>query len=240
MNTEEKTMILELADRIGSTPVANKDPDAEKLIQERIASHKDAAYVMTQALLIQQQALTNLQNRVRQLEQQVQTASQQKKGFFGNLFGGGQSGFSRQRQQQNYGNPGYSNNVAPGPGGYQGSLGQQPGYGSGFGQPQYGARGGSSFLGSAMSTAVGVAGGMALFSGIEHLMGAGRGPSVTEVIGEPGAGTDSFLGGGDSFQGQDNLLDQGFGPSGDMSDMSSGFDGSDLGGGFDDSDFGSW
>ena len=259
MNTEEKTMIIELSDRIGSTSVSNKDPEAEKLIQERIASHKDATYVMTQALLVQQHALTNLQNKVQKLEQQLALQAQssnRKKGFFGGLFGGGQSNYAEQQRRQQTGNPNYAGNVAPGPGGHQGGVGQ-PGYNAGFGQPMYGGqRRESSFLGSAMSTAVGVAGGMALFSGIESLMGSRHESSAS--------GTDSFLGGGDGFQGQDGLLDQGFGPSGDMNDLasgfgpsddvndlssgfgssddmgdfSSGFDGSDAGG-FD-SDFGDW
>ncbi len=212
MNTEERSMIMELAGRIKSTSANNKDNEAEELIRTQIASEKDAVYIMTQALLIQQKALAGLQNRIQQLEQQMQMKSQ-KRGFFGNLFGNKEQSFSGPVS----GSRGYEN------------TGYQPNYR----QSQYTRGRGSSFLGNAMSTAVGVAGGMALFNGIEHLMSGGSESSMAET---PLAADSSFLGGGDGFQGQDNLLDQGFGATDDMSDMSSNFD---AGSGFDTSDMSS-
>lgn len=82
-----------------------------------------------------------------------------------------------------------------------------------------------SFLGSALSTAAGVAGGMFLFQGLSHLFSGGS------SVGADMADTLQ----GDPLQGQTQMLDDGFG-TGDsfMGDAGMGADSSDFGGGFDD------
>lgn len=87
-----------------------------------------------------------------------------------------------------------------------------------------------SFLGSALSTAAGVAGGMFLFEGIRHLFSGGSSFTSGSMLNNPSM-TDSLS---DPLQGQDQMLNDGFG-SGDsfMDDSGMGSDGGDFGG-FDD------
>lgn len=83
-----------------------------------------------------------------------------------------------------------------------------------------------SFLGSALSTAAGVVGGMFLFEGIRHLFSGGSASASESMLNNP-AMTDSLS---DPLQGQDQMLNDGFG-SGDsfMGDSGMGSDGGDFG-----------
>ena len=210
MNEQEKSMITELADRIRSTPPPQKDLDAEKLINEHIASQKNAPYIMTQTMLVQQQAIASLQQRIQNLEHQQLHTTKGKKGFLGNLFG------NKQPKSPYPGQAPQSSRYAP----------QQMPPSSG---------GGSSFLGSAMSTAVGVAGGMALFSGLEHLFGGGHASAAADVA-NMAQDTTSFLGDGD-------LLSDGLGAPGALEETATNFSdaGSDMDfGDFGDGGFGDW
>ena len=251
MDQYEKNMVLELAEKIKSSAVEHKDAEIEQLIQEKISSQKDAPYLMTQALILQQQALVNLQRRVKQLEQDLHAAGSRKKGFFSNLFAGDRSSdFSSGSQR------GWQNNRADAS--RPGSRGafNRDGHGAAQSEYQsgYGRRGQGSFLGSALSTAAGVAGGMALFSGLEHLLGgsnasaAESGHSAVDhsVVDN---GTGAFAeGNNDVFQeGQGSLLDTGFGEEQSMNELSSSFDqpeintdSFDFSDGFGDGDFGDW
>jgi hypothetical protein len=159
----------------------------------------EARYRITQLAFVQEHALAEAQNRIQRLEwelqqaqQAVQQAQQQRTsgaggGFFSGLFGGGAR-------------PAATPQGGPGPAWNQGA--QQPGYPPNYQQaappPQYAPgyqpgmfqRSGSGFLGSALTTAAGVAGGlvagnalMSLFSG-SHGAGGGFGSG----IGGPAAG----------------------------------------------------
>lgn len=225
MNQEDKQLILGLADRLnkGNTEL-QKDPEVEVLIKNEIERKPNAVYQLTQAVLLQEHTLKNAQSQIQMLQQQVQALQMQqnqpKRGFLGNLFGGNQ----QQRQQMPPQNMNYQQNM-----GYQQQgMYQQP-------QPNYGYNGGSSFLRSAATTAVGVAGGMFLFEGVSSLFSGGS-EAVT------GAATDAMNQGGD-FLTDPQALGDGFGDSSsgfmdqgmDQSDFGSGFgdfgDGGDFGGG---------
>ncbi len=171
------------------------DRDADALISQLFQKYPEARYRITQLAFVQEHALTEAQNRIQRLEwenQQAQQALQQARqaasspgagssssgsggGFFSGLFGGGN------RQQS-----------APPPGGAwnQGAQPQQPYYQPSAPPPppqyppnyQQGMfqRQGSGFLGSALTTAAGVAGGlvagnalMSLFSPRESSFGGG-------------------------------------------------------------------
>jgi hypothetical protein len=142
-------------------PLPPVDPEADALIAQLLQQYPEARYRLTQTAFVQEAALVEAQNRIRQLEwerdqarsqaQQVQAAPapRQGGGFLGGLFGGGQQ------------------RPAPGgmpPGGPQQGYTPQPqpqyppGYNpQAFQQPQ---QQGPSFLGGALRTAAGVAGGM--------------------------------------------------------------------------------
>src|SRR5262245_66124106 len=98
MTPQESELILGVASRLASAGGAEKDPEADRLIQERIGSNKDALYLLTQAVIVQEHGLKHAQARIEQLDadlqalrQQEATANQSKhsSGFLGGLFGGG-------------------------------------------------------------------------------------------------------------------------------------------------------
>jgi uncharacterized protein len=212
MTPQERVMLQDFLGKLTSVNNINKDPEADTLIHQALARQPDAGYVLVQNVLLMQHAITELNSRVQQLEQQSSNQVQQNSGssFLGNENQGAvKSYFNRGAPQQNI---------------------QQ-------GQPQQAyaqnqSSGMGDFLRSAGTTAAGVAGGMLLFEGISHMF---SGPSA-------GFGGGSFLGGGapmsetvinnyygDSAPADDSFLSD--------NDISSSFDSGDVSdGGFDDGD----
>ncbi len=173
------------------------DPEADRFIADLFSRYPEARYRITQLAFVQEHALAEAQNRLQRMEWEVQQARQQAQqapqqqqpsgssgGFFSGLFGGGarpagpppqpQQGAPvwNQAPQQGY-------QQAPPPG-YQQAPPPQQQYAPSY-QPGMFQRSGSGFLGSALTTAAGVAGGlvagnalMSLFSG-SHGGGFGGG-----------------------------------------------------------------
>jgi hypothetical protein len=98
---------------------------------------------MAQAILVQEQALANMQTRVQELERQL-AERPAGGGFLSGLFGGGPQQMAPAPQQP----------VAPVDEGMT-----PPRTGAGYGSP-WGARPGGGFLAGAMQTTLGVAGGV--------------------------------------------------------------------------------
>src|SRR5579884_3759400 len=69
MTPDERKMLQDLADKIAQTPAPPKDPEAEEFIRTRIGSRPDALYLMTQTVLIQNMALQQAQQQIRELQQ---------------------------------------------------------------------------------------------------------------------------------------------------------------------------
>jgi uncharacterized protein len=189
MTNEEREIITRFIARAagggggGSVPSAGAslppvDPEADGLIAELFARHPEARYRITQMAFVQEHALAESQNRISQLQYQLAMARQApapmpaagRGGFLSGLFGGGSAP------------PWNAAPAAPPP---------QPAYAPGY-QPGMFQRGGSGFLGSALSTAAGVAGGvvvgnalMNLFSPHAGLAGGNfAGPENVTVINE--------------------------------------------------------
>jgi uncharacterized protein len=218
MTNEERDIITQFIHRVsgaqstgqttfgGSVPATTPpplppvDPEADRLIAEQFNRYPEARYRLTQLAFVQEHALTEAQNRMQRLEWELQQARQQAQqqqqqsgnsggGFFSGLFGGG----SRSAPPPQGG---------PGPAWNQGPCGPAPNYQQAPPPPPQGApgyqpgmfqRSGSGFLGSALTTAAGVAGGliagnalMNLFSG-SHGMGGGFGGGFggTPMVGSP-------------------------------------------------------
>lgn len=248
MNSEERDLISRFVARVGAGQTAPGsqggqvalppiDPEADRFIQENFQKYPEARYRITQLAVVQEAALAQAQNRIRELEFQLQQARNQAAqgqqqasggGFLSGLFGGRQA---QQPQQQNYPS-GWGPQAAQRPAGpQQGNYAQPPGY-----QPGMFPRSGSGFLGSALTTAAGVAGGMmaanaleGLFSGHHGAAGAAGGDAVTGDFGASSS-PDPFAGAGTQAPG---FSDSDF-PQQDDS-FGGGDDGGDFGGGgFDD------
>jgi uncharacterized protein len=169
MDQNERQVIEGLFQRLGQSQSQQRDPEAERLIGERIAQQPYAPYTMAQTILVQEHALTNLNEQMQQMQAEIQhlRANQQSSGgFLSGLFGGGRQNAAPQPParayspaQQNQGgmgqpaNPSPFNNMQPAPAPAAGPWGQRQA------SPQAPAAGGG-FLQGALMTAAGVAGGM--------------------------------------------------------------------------------
>jgi len=142
-----------------------RDTEAERYINQLIASQPAAVYFMTQSLIVQEHALKAAQERIEELEREAEARAGSGRGsFLGGLFGGGGGSGSGSRSS------------VP-------SSGSVPSAGGGFRYPQQGApmdqqpparyqepasapeprgSGGGGFLTGVMQTAAGVAGGVVL------------------------------------------------------------------------------
>ena len=156
MTPQERELIMAVATRLKNANLTTKDPEAENLIQHEIGAQQDSSYLLTQAVIVQEQALKQAQARMSGLEKQLKQARQQgagsaspgKSGFLGGAFGGSPTSAPPSAQR------------ADSVGGVQG--GGQPGRaGGGFGD----------FMKGAASVALGVAGGHLLFSGLSSMFG---------------------------------------------------------------------
>ncbi|WP_455885237.1 DUF2076 domain-containing protein [Pseudomonas spelaei] len=216
MNSEEQTLIDGLFSRLqqAETDSAPRDAQAEARIKEHMTRQPAAGYYMTQSILVQEHALKSLDAQNKQQAQQIeqlqdelqraksaQPAPASSGGFLSSIFGGGsrdaqpapaptnsgggwrepaRPGFSQPAPQQNY---------------------QQPP------QPAAAAPMGSGFLGGAMKTAAGVAGGVLLAEGISSLFHHNQQPQmVEEIIEQPAPASDQGNWGNDDqkFAGNDN------------------------------------
>ena len=156
MDQKERQVIDDLFGKLRQVEAqtAHRDREAEAHIQRQVANLPAAPYYMAQAILVQEQALANLQSRVQQLEQQAaqQPAGGGGGGFLSGLFGGGGGQQQAPRPQRPaYQQPGHPQHIPP--------QYMQPAGGGGM-------MGGGGFLAGAMQTAVGVAGGMMVASAL--------------------------------------------------------------------------
>jgi hypothetical protein len=186
MTNEERDLISNFVQRVGGRPASSGgfagsvpavgapnlppvDPEADRLLADLFARFPEARYRITQLAFVQEHALAEATNQIAQLQaalQQVQQAQaapppQQasspwgqpaaaqpqpapSRGLFGGLFGGSPQPAPQPQYAPQYAQP----QMAP-----------QPQYAPGY-QPGMFQRQGSGFLGSALTTAAGVAGGM--------------------------------------------------------------------------------
>jgi hypothetical protein len=153
MTPQEQEMLQGLIQRVNQTQLAEKDPDAEEMLQQTLGRNPDALYILAQTVLVQQYALDQAKQQLDQLRQQPRRSSS----FLGNLLGRDQqiTQTAPPPPPPTYAQPQY----VPIPS-------YAPNYSPGFGAP---APGGG-FLRGAMQTAAGVAAGALAFEGIESLM----------------------------------------------------------------------
>lgn len=188
MSPEERQLLAGLFDRTRNAAGQARDRDAEAFIGDAVRAQPYAPYLLAQTVLVQEQALRAANDRLQQLEAQVQELSQraaaqpQQGGFLGglgSLFGGGQPPQPAPRQAPpQQGNPWGG---APPQQGMQGGpqgAGMQGGGTQGGpwgGAPQQQPAGGG-FLKGALGAAAGVAGGVLLADSIRGLFHGSNNP----------------------------------------------------------------
>lgn len=152
-----------------------RDPDAERLIAQKIDRQPSAPYYLAQTVVVQERALELAQQRIEELERQ----GQRRGGLFGGLFGDGAEEQPRTPQRRQY-----RDDRGPW---------QQQGYGGG------------GFLAGAAQTALGVTGGVLLGSAIAGIFGAGSAQAAEQPVDDQSADTGDTGGddggdfGGDDF-----------------------------------------
>ena len=145
-----------------------KDPEADALIQRAVANQPDAAYLLVQRALLQQQALDNAKAEIANLQRQLQGGAQGGSFLDPNAWG---NSAGQRQQAPAYDTPAQSQ-------GYPQQQYQQP-----YQQPSLSSRASNFFrggmggggmggaLGNIASTAAGVAAGAFLFQGLGNLLG---------------------------------------------------------------------
>ncbi|WP_144175025.1 DUF2076 domain-containing protein [Pseudomonas sp. Kh13] len=248
MNTEEQTLIDGLFGRIkqAEDPSQPRDAQAQACIEEHVRRQPAAPYYMAQAILVQEAAIKRLDEQNKQLEAELKQARAQAEaaragsapsngggGFLSSIFGSaGRNAAPAVQPQRPAAAPvasagGWREPSAPG---FSQPQVQQPGFGAAPARS-----GASSFLGGAMQTAAGVAGGVLLAQGISSLFNHNSQPEeVVEVIKEePAPASDS--GGWNDSGAQQQVADNG-GWGSDQGGYADSDYGSDDGGFFSDDD----
>jgi hypothetical protein len=172
MTPEERELIEGLFERMARYGAPEKDREAEALIHQRVRALPDAVYMLTQSVLVQEQALeaanaraVELEDRLRELEERG--AGQPRRS--GSFLGGGFLNRGRDPEDRPSSVPQVGARATP-------STYDRP---SAWGQSapapaaQAGA-GGGGFMRSAMATAAGVAGGVLVAESIRNMLGGGH------------------------------------------------------------------
>lgn len=240
MQSEEQKLIDGLFSRLRDVEgqSAPRDAQAESLIKEYVSRQPAAPYYMAQAILVQENALKQLDARVKELEAQIEELKQKQAaapqqssgGFLSGLFGGGRSEPQQPaRQPVSAQQParagGWQEPGVPGRGGFgqQPGFAQQPAYGQQPGFGQRAASGAGGFMSGALQTAAGVAGGMVLGNMLMNMFD-GNDEHVASAPAEPAA--EEHAAPEEHFAQDESYADNGY----DSGDDGSFFGGDDFGG----------
>lgn len=181
MTPDEKQMIQDFFARLASQKSVDKDGSAEALIAQEMRRNPDAAYLLVQTALVYEHQMGELEEHVRDLEQQLEDNRSAAPTSSGSFLGGrlGQGRSSQSNQDDGAGYARLRNNQRPADEDARPAAGRASPWSaqapSAAAQPvkQAPAQGGG-FFRSAMATAAGVAGGMMLGDGLRGLFGGGQ------------------------------------------------------------------
>lgn len=176
MNAQESQLLNDLLNQLVQVKGIVKDRDAEAMIARAVAQQPDAAYLLVQRVLLQEQALEAAKQQIASLQNRLQERQEANTSFLGSSSIWGHSGGQSVNAAKESGLPAQPVQTPS----YQPDLpqyqtAQRPAWSSGMG----------SFLGTAAATAAGVAGGAFLFQGLENLLGHhGAGAATQQVLGD--------------------------------------------------------
>ena len=161
MQSQERELITGLFGRLQQFEAQPRDPEAESLIAASVARQPAAAYLLTQTVLVQEQALKAAEERIAELEAKVSAAPAVATSFLGSAPKIGPWGAK-------------AGGVPPA----QAAPASVPSSRSPLQAAVAPQSAGGSFLRTAMATAAGVAGGALLFEGIRGMMGHNPGSTA--------------------------------------------------------------
>lgn len=207
MTPQENEKLQNFLGQLKQAQGVQRDPEADAMITAAVSRQPDAAYLLVQRTLLQDQALEAAQSRIAELERQAQAARPASSGsFLGGADTWGNSARSAAAPAGAYPERGSTLGGNPYPQAGQGAYpqgqvpypGQRQGGWSRLGSGGMGG-GGGSFLGTMAATAAGVAGGAFLFNGISNLLNnndgndAGQQQGLASDAGAGGASPDNNL-----------------------------------------------
>jgi len=165
MTPQERELIQGVFDRLARAGIGAKDAEAEALIHELTTRQPDAAYGLVQAVIVQDMGLTQAQQKITDLQRQLDDArsrpAAQPAAGGGSFLGG----FSP------WGGGSVPRSGAPSAPPVQAQAPFTPAWGGAAQQQQMPGSGAGSFLRSAASMAAGVAGGTLIAEGLSSLFG---------------------------------------------------------------------
>lgn len=147
MNTEERQALERFLSRLTEIKGIEKNPEADRLIQDAVARQPDAAYLLIQRNLLLEKALENAKARIEELQRQPSPVSRSNGSFLG-------------------GDP-WAQASAPAGRTWDATP-------AGYRQPAPPPSAAPGFLSNMASTAAGVVAGSFLFQGIENLIHGGQ------------------------------------------------------------------
>jgi len=176
MTPEERKLVTDLFDRLAALEDAQRDPEAERAIQDGLRQAPNAVYPLVQTVLVQDEALKQADARIRELESELGIGQEpaRQSGFLGNMR---DALLGRQEPTRAGSVPSVRPPGAP--------MGAPPAYRSEaqpMAQAPQSAGPGGSFLGTAAAAAAGAIGGSLLLGGISSMMG----PRSAEGMGGTG------------------------------------------------------
>jgi uncharacterized protein len=204
LTPEERQAITELFDRLRENGLAEKDSEAEALINQLTRRTPDSIYLLVQSVLIQEQQIDEYEgymdqqeDRIKELEEQLAGGRAPAQASSGGFLGGARRGAAsppRDTYQDDRGSGTPSIGSRSGPSRYETSSDRQPeqpwrgreasyaagqggrpGMGTPQGQQPAQQGGGGGFLRTAAAMAAGVAGGALLSNTLGGMFGGGKG-----------------------------------------------------------------
>ena len=187
MTPEERQLISGLFDRMRSYGAPDKDRDAEALIAQSVRANPDAAYMLVQSVLVQEQALEAANARMLELEDQLR-AMEEPRGSRSGSFLGGAWNSGRRGEEPRSSVPQVGSRATPS------AYESRSSWSQGAPQPPLQqpapAPSGGGFMKSALATAAGVAGGMVLADSLRNMLGGGGAHASPSTLAGPREGAD--------------------------------------------------
>ena len=221
MSDDASRLIEQLFERLqeAEKQTGERDSQAESQINKHLIQQPSAPYYMAQTIIMQEAALKRLNARVENLEQSL-AEKPSSGGFLSGLFGVDSSRDNPSRDTKSKAQPGWGDvqgqQTAKGFSRQQGN-GQPLAHGRGQSSQgqvnqQHGATGNRSFLGGALQTAAGVAGGVVVGSMLMNMFGHHTPTEMVDVIQQEPTGEDfSSEKMGQSDAGQNDFASNDFG-----------------------------